>query len=222
MVVDPAGEPLRIYDPASNRLNPAFDPSQPLSESNLQNVRDLFPASTIPLSRQDPVARRILGYYPTPNADAGPFFRNNYFIVSPETNTADGMIAKVDHSFLEKHRLAATLSFTNGTAGAARYIPNAADSASPDRVYENRRLSLEHTFTASPQSVNTATLEVYRDNSRNASDQGDFDAELGLSGVNADVFPSVRPGSYMPMGRINPVSRTARKRIHAGFAIEQV
>jgi hypothetical protein len=210
LVVDPAGEPLRIYDPASNRLNPGFDPSQPVSESNLQNVRDIFPQSIIPLSRQDPVTRRILNYYPTPNADAGPFFRNNYFIVAPETNTADGMIAKVDHTFLEKHQLAGTLSFTNGTAGTARYIPNAADSAVPDRIYENRRVSLEHTFTASPQSVNTATFELYRDNSKNSSDPGDFDAELGLKGVNADVFPVFRPGSYLAMGRANPVSRTAR------------
>jgi hypothetical protein len=145
-----------------------------------------------------------------PNSDAGPFFRNNYFVVAPETNTADGMIAKVDHTFLEKNRLAFTLSFTNGTAGSARYIPNAADSAAPDRVYENRRLALEHTFTATPQSVNTATVEVYRDNSKNSSDTGDFDAELGLKGVDAQVFPSLRLGSYLPMGRVNPVSRTAR------------
>lgn len=210
LVVDPAGNPLRIYDPGTTRLNPAFNPDEAVSETNLQYIRDVFPNAVIPLARQDPVARRSLNYYPLPNADAGPFFRNNYFIVAPEINTADGMIAKVDHALAEKHRLAFTFSFTNGTAGSARYIPNAADSAVPDRIYENRRVALEHTFTASPNSVNTATFELYRDNSKNSSDAGDFDAELGLGGVDASVFPAFRLGNYLHMGRVNPVSRTAR------------
>lgn len=210
LVVDPAGNPLRIYDPATTRLNPGFDPGAEVSESNLQYLRDVFPGMRIPTARQDPVARKSIDYYPLPNADAGPFFRNNYFVVAPEINTANGMIAKVDHSFLERHRLAVTFSFTNGTAGSARYIPNAADSAVPDRIYENRRAAVEHTFTLSPSSVNTASIEVYRDNSKNTSDQGDFNTALGLTGVEATVFPAFRLGNYLPMGRLNPDTRSAR------------
>ncbi len=89
LVVDNAGDPLRIFDPASTRLNPAYNPAAAISESNLQYLRDPYPGNVIPVNRQDPVARAALDYYPLPNSNAGPFFRNNYFIVSPETNTAD-------------------------------------------------------------------------------------------------------------------------------------
>ena len=209
-VVDYSGAPLRIFDPQSTRPNPNFDASQPVSEENLENLRDPFPGNQIPVGRQDPVARKMLGYYPSSNSDAGPYFRNNYFVISPETNRADGMIFKVDHSFLEKNRLSASGSFTNGYAGSARFIPNAADSAPADREYANRRLAAEHVYTASPQSVNTVTVEAVADRSANASDTGNFAAELGLAGVPADVFPVVRLGPYLSMGRVNPITRNVR------------
>ncbi len=69
------------------------------------------------------------------------------------------MIFKVDHSFLEKHRSSLTYTFTNGFAGTARFIPTIADSAAPDRSFQNRRLALEHVYTASPGSINTASID---------------------------------------------------------------
>lgn len=210
LVVDNAGEPLRIFDPASTRPNPNYDPAQAVSESNLQYLRDPFPGNVIPTVRQDPVARAALEYYPLPNSNAGPFFRNNYFIVSPETNKADGMIFKVDHSFLEKHRSAVTYSFTNGLAGTARFIPNAADSAVPDRSFQNRRLAVEHVFTVSPGSVNTASIDFRSDASNNETEGEGVPASLGLQGVPGQTFPYFDLGSYVSMGRANAISRNVR------------
>jgi hypothetical protein len=82
--VDGSGSPLPIYDPASTRPNPAYDPTQPVSTSNLQYLRDPFPGNRIPTNRIDPVAATMVGDLPAPNADRGPFFLNNYFNVSPE------------------------------------------------------------------------------------------------------------------------------------------
>ena len=88
-----------------------------LARQSAVHQRPLPLSARIPLTRQDPLARRILDYYPHANSNAGPYFQNNYFVVSPETNTAGGMIAKVDHTFLEKHRLAVSYAFTNGKGG---------------------------------------------------------------------------------------------------------
>lgn len=209
-VVDSAGEPLEIYDPSTTRLNPNYDPSQAVSRDNLQYIKDPYPNNRIPVDRQDPVARKIIAFYPKPNADAGPFFRNNYFAVAPETNTASGMIAKVDHSFLEKHRLAVSYAFTNGFAGSATFIPNAADSAAPDRNFTNRRGSIEYVYTASPQSVNTLTLEAHSDINENVSAAGDWPVDLGLRGVPGTAFPRIELGSYLAMGRNSPQARNAR------------
>src|ERR1017187_5483642 len=76
-VVDAAGNVIPIYDPASTQPNPGYDPSQPVSTSNLEYLRDPFPGNIIPANRLDPVALNALKFYPAPNTDIGPFFRNN-------------------------------------------------------------------------------------------------------------------------------------------------
>src|SRR5262249_35239689 len=155
-IVDDAGLPLSIYDPASTAPNPAFDPAQPVTTGNLQYMRDPFPGNVIPASRLDPVSLKAVSYYPLPNTDVGPFFRNNYFINAPESNTANGMIGKVDQSLKDRHRVTMELAFSNGTLAAAHWFPSAANPGPSDRQFQTRRASLEHVFTVSSRTVNTA------------------------------------------------------------------
>ncbi len=208
--VDAAGELLRVYDPASTRPNPGYNPSAAVSESNLQYLRDQFPANRIPSARLDPVARKMASYYPDPNSNAGPFNRNNFFVFSPESNRANGMILKVDHAFLQKHRLAVSSSFTNGFEAAARFYDNAANPGSPDRNYSNRRISAEHVLTLSPQSINTFSTEVSSDISGTTSETGAIPSQLGLNGVPGGVFPFLIADGYLGLGRANPIARHAR------------
>ncbi|MEO8657071.1 MAG: hypothetical protein ABI693_01295 [Bryobacteraceae bacterium] len=209
-VVDLAGAPLPIYDPASTRLNPGFDPTQAVSTENLQYFRDPFPNNVIPQNRLDPVAQRALAYYPTPNTNVGPFFQNNYFVVSPQPNTANGVIARVDHTLLDRHRFNFNLSISNGFAGAAKYFDTVADSSSPDRTFQSRRASLDYVFTLSAQSVNTLTVDAQTDGSQDASGQSDFASQVGVTGAGSDVFPVFSLGAYLPMGNANPTSKNTR------------
>jgi hypothetical protein len=210
-VVDPAGNQLRIFDPQTTAANPDFAPDRAVSEDNLQYNRAPFPNMIIPANRLDPVALRSFSLYPNPNSDAGPFFRNNYFVFSPEVNTADGMILKLDHTFLEKHRLTVNYSFTDGLANNARFFDNPANPGPPDRTYSNRRASVQNVFTLSPQSVNTAGFEVVTDISDNSVELGQSPANIGLSGLAGEAFPYFSlTGGYLNMGRPNPVSRHAR------------
>ena len=176
--LDNAGLPLPIYDPATTRLNPNFNADQRVTTTNLEYVRQPFPAGIVPPNRLDPAALRGVALYPVPNTNAGPFFRNNYFVVSPETNKADGMIVKLDHTVDEKSRLSTSLSFTNGFAGASRIMPTIADSGPNDRTFSARRGSAEHVLTLSPRTVNTLTVEAATDRS-DASRSG-------------EVFPAYR------------------------------
>src|SRR5262249_11378102 len=66
-LVDTAGQPVLIYDPATTRPNPQYDPMRPVSDENPQYLRDPFPNNTIPTARMDPVARRLVELYPRPN-----------------------------------------------------------------------------------------------------------------------------------------------------------
>jgi hypothetical protein len=209
--VDSAGNQLAVYDPASTRPNPDYGPTQPVSTTNLQYLRDPFPGNQIPSGRIDPVARRLVSYYPQPNSTAGPFNSNNYFVFSPETNTANGMIIKVDHNFLEKHRLAITASFTNGLAGSARFLDNAANPGPAGRNFTSRRLSVDHILTISPARINTLSIDLTSDVSTNVTERGDFASQLGISGVPGDVFPWFSLSPYLSLGLPNAIARNARR-----------
>lgn len=208
--VDSSGVSLPVYDPATVRKNASYDPRQEVSESNLEYVKDPFPGNRIAASRLDRVALAALQYYPTPNANAGPYFQNNYFIVSPETNTANGLIAKVDHTLADKHRIAVSYAFTNGLTKNANYMESAADSSPADRDYQNKRGSLEHVYTMSPQTINTATIEAHSDINENVDDAAGWPEQLGLKGVPGGSFPFLDLAGYLDMGRSSPVARTAR------------
>ena len=208
--VDSAGEPLPVFDPATTRLNPSFKEAEPVSATNLEYMRQPFPAGIVPPNRLDPVALRGVALFPAPNANAGPFFRNNYFVVSPETNKADGMIVKLDHTLGEKSRVSTSISFTNGFAGASRIAPTIADSGPNDRTFTARRLSVEHVLTLSPRTVNTLTVDA-------ASDRSD-------ASRTGEVFPAYRfVGNYLAMGRANPVQLTVNTTYSAtdGFSTRQ-
>lgn len=203
-VVDPNGQPLRIYDPASTALNPAFDPAQSVSTSNLQYLRNQFPGNTIPLTRLDPVALDMLQHLPQPNTNAGPFFQNNFYAVTPQVNSANGFIVSVDHSFLQKHRVTIRVNNSTGKNGNAPIFLTIANSASPPQATLFRGAHIDHVFTASPRTVNTARFEANLEQYRADS----------LLDANGRPFPRVNfaggfPGGYQSMGQFNPVGRNA-------------
>ena len=158
--VDQAGNSLPILDPATTRPNPNFDPSQPVSTTNLQYLRDPFPGNRIPLARLDATAEQALALYPAPNASVGPFFQNNFFINSPETNVANGFIGNIDAPINRRNRVSVELNISNGLLGAARWFDTAANPGRSDRVFQTRRGFIQHVFTASPQTINTLAFEA--------------------------------------------------------------
>ncbi len=199
-VVDPAGNPLPIYDPLTTALNPNFNPSLPVSENNLQNLRLPFAGNVMPQSRLDPVAQAAVRLYPAPNSDAGPFFRNNFFILATEPSEADGINARVDHSIGERHRLGVSLNYSDGIDGAAPWFDNAANPGPIARIRGNRESSAEHVFTLSPSTINTLSLSV-------ASSTTENDPVLAGDG---QPFPYYSISPYLSMGRSYPISTSAR------------
>ena len=122
--VDQAGNPLIVYDPATTSPNPDYNPNLPVSTGNLQYLRSPFPGNVIPASRLNPAVLEAMSLYPLPNTDIGPFSQNNYFVNAPATDSADGIIAKLDHSFNDRHRMTASSNISSGFLGSAKYFPN--------------------------------------------------------------------------------------------------
>lgn len=195
--VDQAGLLLPIYDPASTAPNPAYDATRPVSAGNLQYLRDPFPGNRIPDTRIAPTVRDALALYPQPNTAIGPFFQNNYFVNAPQTDTADGLLIKVDHPFHERHRISSSTSISNGFLGSAKYFPNAASPTPPDQSFSTRRSELDYIYTATPKTVYSASVAA----ASNRSDAGDF---------TGPAFPYYELGSYLSMGTSSPQTWNVR------------
>jgi hypothetical protein len=196
-VVDISGNPLPIYDPSTTTANPNYNSSLPVSVTNLQYNRQPFAGNIIPTSRLDPVAQAGLQYLPQPNANAGPYFRNNYFAVQPVINRATGFIVSVDHTFLQRHRISLNLSRSVGTNGNNASFATIADSANAPTDEFSRSAKFEHIFTKSATNINSFRLTA---TSMRSSNQAALDAA-------GNPFPRYEFTGYEPMGRNNPVSR---------------
>lgn len=195
--VDQAGNLLPIYDPTTTVPNPAYDPSLPVSTSNLQYLRSRFPGNRIPPERLATGIQQALSLYPLPNTDIGPFFQNNYFVNAPETDTADGIIAKVDRQFGDRHRVTSNTVISTGFLGPAKYFPNFASPTAPDRNFSTWRTELDYVFTPNPNTVNSASFGVSSD--------------LVQAGDGAQSpFPRYQLENYLSMGTGYPNSRNAR------------
>ncbi len=96
---DAAGNLIRIYDPLTTRLNPAFDAGRPVSATNPQFLRDPFPDNVIPAGRFNPVGRNIASIYPLPNGD-GNF--NNYTSTVNREVTDNSFSGRIDHQLSSK------------------------------------------------------------------------------------------------------------------------
>jgi hypothetical protein len=203
--VDQAGLPLPIYDPASTSPNPVYNPGLPVSTSNLQYLRTPFPGNRIPRERLDPNVLQTLSLYPLPNTDIGPFFQNNYFVNASATDIADGTIVKLDHPFGDRHRLTSLSTLSRGLLGPPKYFPNIASPTSPDQHFSNWRTDLDYVFTASSNTVNSASVSAASDTVRD--------------GVGSQSpFPRYQLGSYLSMGTSFPNSHNA----HNTFEVRDV
>ena len=168
-IVDGNGAPLSIYDPLTTAPNPLFDASQNIGTDNLQYLRQQFPGNVIPVTRLDPRAQELLQSLPQPNTNAGPFFQNNYFAVTPEVNRAGGFILSVDHSFLRKHRLTVRTNRSDGLNGNAPNFPTLANSQNAPVNNFSRGLRVEHVFTASPTNVNNFRIQAESQSNKNVA-----------------------------------------------------
>lgn len=202
-LVDSAGQPVLVYDPATTRPNPTYDPSKPVSTDNLQYLRDPFPNNTIPANRLDPVARAITALYPKPNIAVGPFLQNNYWINSPFENRADGVIARLDHTLSGKQQLSVNFNTSSGLRKSPEFFPGPGNSGNPSYAYRSGSLSVQDAYTASPQIVWTfrGAASFGSTTAINDGDGADHPAALGLKGVFSKYFPRVFfSNNYLSIG----------------------
>src|SRR5262249_41321504 len=122
--------------PRSTKPNPAFDPSKPVSLTNLQFIREQFQCNgvlnVICPDRINPVAQKLLAFYPKPNnvSPGSEPWRNNFADIPNIANHKfKNWIFKIDQNISDKDKVffrygynnRAEIRWTNGiTSGPAQ------------------------------------------------------------------------------------------------------
>ncbi len=82
-----------------------YDPSTTAPAANGRFSRQPLPGNIVPQSRIDPIARKILGYWPAPNQAGTADQRQNLFSLTDKRQFYVGSLARLDHNLSENHRV---------------------------------------------------------------------------------------------------------------------
>ncbi len=128
----------QIYDPMT--IRPAPTPGR--------FSRDPLPGNIIPTARLDPMALRLLDYWPKANQIGTADFRQNYFRTRDINRDDRNLIGKIDHNFSEQHRMFFRLS-NNQHDNKQDTLPGLASGTILDRTDYGTVLDDVYVFSAS-------------------------------------------------------------------------
>lgn len=153
-----AGVVTPIWDPATTRVNPAFNSSQPASPTNPQYLRDPFPNNIIPAGRIDPIAKGILGYVDSPNLEALPLGLARFLNNESVRQNSDQFSVRMDHMLTAKDQIFGRYSF----ADEALFAPGALTTQGTRREPRPQIFTIGHTHTFTPAIVNDVRVGFTR------------------------------------------------------------
>ena len=195
-----------------SELERAGDFSQTVNNAGVSiKIRDpfasnaVFPGNVIPANRFDPVALKLIGYYPLPNR-TGP--GNNYQATANNVNHWDSFLGKIDHRFDNRNSMAVRAGKRFGRNNAPWAGSNL--GVFQNDVRDDRELAgVDYTHLFQPNLLMEFRFGVSRNASREQiiSDGGDTAVELGMAGSTHDPllrgFPLVNMTNYLSLGYAN-------------------
>ncbi|MBS1829144.1 MAG: TonB-dependent receptor [Acidobacteria bacterium] len=193
-----ANNPVLIYDPFTTRANPAGG-----------FIRDAVPGNIIPASRQNPVARNVIKYYPLPNTQGANFTNaNNYYLQGSSVLDIDQIDGRFDHNFTANHRLFVRYSYRNQDDVPAVLFPQDIAMAE-DRINQRNRMHngvVDYTMTPNATTIVSIrgayarSLYFYENQGLGfkASNLG-LPAALDTAG-GLTMFPRFAAGGYVGLG----------------------
>ena len=200
------GQVIPIYDPGTTQL------------ANGQYVRQLYPGNIIPSSQLDPVARKLMAFYPLPNRPPDTLAGANNF----RSNIVNGLVhdfysIKVDHTLTDRDRLTGRFMYNRDNSNHS--------SAYPDPAADPANFALAHqadfygdwTRTISPTAVSDFRFHFNQRYWWNETGglNGDYPQKLGLTGVPETAFPRFAPAGVAALGS------TSQERLQAPIQDEQ-
>ena len=178
-----AGALISIYDPHSTQLVSG------------KQTRTLFPGNIIPTSELDPVAVKMLNYYPVPDRAATNLAGANNYVTNNITWTnSNYYTGKVDHVFSEKDRLTGRYLFNDDLPTIyGPYGPGDAGDPTSTTKAKQQYVYADEIHVLNPSTVNDLRFTYgYRIAPARTNGVGSNAVQtLGLQGVSNNAFPQL-------------------------------
>lgn len=181
-----------VYDPSTTRRNAAN-----------AIIRDPFPSNVVPANRIDPIAARLVPFFPISNRAADDRTgANNFRLNDVNRTTRNNYTLKLDHTVSDKNKLLYRLLYSDDISARSSVYPvPAADTVNQS----NGTVSFHYgawTRLVSPTVINelraTYGDRTFRSYSRGAGEG--WPSKLGFNGVSDDYFPNIAPAAYAALG----------------------
>lgn len=194
---------------ANGQLYVIYNPFDTYRNAQGQVLRRPFPGNVIPASMQDPIARKLMEFFPQPTSEGQPLTRvNNVFAAGSELSTNHQTITRLDHVLSEKQRLYGRYGWNRSHPWGRPFRPygpnNPAEVETPYLSYTHN-LSVELTRTHSPTLVLSARYNLSRQTVSNEVLGMGFDpTSLGLPPIvmtnGIQRFPTFTFEGYAQLG----------------------
>ena len=190
------GAQYQVYDPKTTTATP-----------NGQFTREPFAGNIIPPSRLDPVALKILSYWPRPNQAGTRDGRNNYFYTPTALERTWDHLGRVDHAFSQNHRIFFRFHTDFWEENKNHTFPNS-PAAGIILNRHNKGGAFDDVFVINPTFLFNIRYGVeFGDFIERRASRGFDLGTLGFASsltslINKDLatFPNVQVGSLTPLG----------------------
>jgi hypothetical protein len=176
-----------LYDPAScNAVNCVRTPFA------AENTGVLAGVNAIPANRVDPVALKVLSYYPLPNAGAPGDLKNNFSTILPKPNPNLRWFGRLDYALSQKQNLSFSIS-QKDNPGVNKYGPFPCPINCFSGDIDGYNVQLTHTWQISPNLVNEFRMAYTKQGNWFVPFTKGFDpaGKLGLQYAKANLFPTI-------------------------------
>lgn len=195
-----AGNVSQTYN-ASGKVIPIYDPASTQSVNGTY-VRTQFPGNVIPSTSLDPVAVKLMNFYPLPNqAPSSLTCANNFSGNYIQGQSSEFVLSKIDHG--DKDRISAWNIYNPSTPHYTSDYPNPVADTNTSNfnfvVIDYSYTSWFHTF--GPTKVNDfAVTSAHRSAIAWSLAMGGNPALIALTGVPNVAFPTFTVGGYASLG----------------------
>ncbi len=199
--LEQAGDFSRTLDARGNVI-PIYDPNTTRTEGG-RSVRDVFAGNRIPSARLDPVALKILPFYPTPNRPPDSITGANNFRANWVGGlTRNNFTVKLDHNLGGKDKLTGRYIYNSDDVINTSVFPNPAAETNNDNQRHQQFWYGSWTRVVSASLINEFRF-TYANRINHAFEKGlggNWPSKMGIKGVPDDAFPQINVSSVTALG----------------------